>query len=174
MWIFAHRSTSILGIQWHHIRALTATEVAVQIHEGKTMAYFSPYTVFSAPGIFGPLLQRMLSPLHRVTQSGYLFPRGQRRGDPTERSFQGQCLQLLRRANPQLDLRSLRRGSLTHMAQMGVPDETLLLFSRHATVQMLHTYLDWGLHNQVNRSRMLAASGHLTPCSPVETGGTQA
>jgi hypothetical protein len=50
----------------------------------------------------------------------------------------------LHRLNPKHDLRSLRRGSLTAMAQQGVDLETLLTYSGHRTVDMLLRYLQRG------------------------------
>jgi integrase len=43
-------------------------------------------------------------------------------------------------------LRSIRRGSLTTLAEQGVPEDVLMQVSGHASVQTLKRYLGYGLH----------------------------
>jgi len=51
----------------------------------------------------------------------------------------------LRRVNPLLEQRSIRRGYLQYLASLGWRDQQLLEVSRHASVQMLRRYLDMGV-----------------------------
>jgi hypothetical protein len=64
----------------------------------------------------------------------------------------------LKSLNPQHDLRSLRRGSLTAMAKQGVDLETLLTYSGHRTVDMLLRYLQRGkvLQQRVEKGALAA------------------
>ena len=50
----------------------------------------------------------------------------------------------LRRVDPSLENGSVRCGALQPLAHAGVDEETLLLFSGHATLAMLRRYLNWG------------------------------
>ena len=46
-----------------------------------------------------------------------------------------------------LELRSIRRGSLMHLAQHGIGDSYLQLLSGHKRLDTLHRYLGWGTHS---------------------------
>lgn len=50
----------------------------------------------------------------------------------------------IRRANPKLEQRSLRRGAIQTLAATGLSDEELLKYSGHTNVQMLRRYLNFG------------------------------
>lgn len=64
---------------------------------------------------------------------------------------------LLAAADPELEARSIRRGGLQDMAMRAVDEETILLFSRHATLAMLRRYLSWGLTSTATATKMLMA-----------------
>ena len=57
-----------------------------------------------------------------------------------------------------LKARSIRRGALIAMAESGVDEETLLLFSCYTSTTMLHRYLGWGAHMATNRTKGAAAA----------------
>ena len=66
----------------------------------------------------------------------------------------------LRRANPVLEQRSIRRGRLQQLSAEGWPDEKLRELSQHATVQMLRRYLDMGVMSSTTHEiAALAARG---------------
>ena len=68
----------------------------------------------------------------------------------------------LRRADPALEQRSLRRGSLQLLASVtGITDETLLLFSGHSSVKTLRRYLNWGVKANHTRTTMANVGGML-------------
>ena len=68
----------------------------------------------------------------------------------------------LRRADPALEQRSLRRGSLQLLASVtGITDETLLLFSGHSSVKTLRRYLNWGVKANRTRTTMANVGGML-------------
>jgi integrase len=65
----------------------------------------------------------------------------------------------LRRVNTALEARSLRRGSLQHLAcQPSMTDEILLHFSGHSSVKTLRRYLNWGMVAHHTR-RVMANAG---------------
>ena len=68
---------------------------------------------------------------------------------------------VLRSVDPTLECRGIRRGSLQLMARNDVPEEVLLLFSGHTTLNMLRRYLAWGLVGSRKESTMMSASRKL-------------
>ena len=64
----------------------------------------------------------------------------------------------LRRVNPKLEQRSLRRGRLQHLSiHENWKDEQLLELSRHASVAMLRRYLDMGIVSATTRETAVRA-----------------
>lgn len=63
--------------------------------------------------------------------------------------------QMLLSVNEELELRSIRRGGLQRMAQLGFSMDTILEFSRHSGVPMLMRYLNWGEHSTHRRGQMI-------------------
>ena len=61
----------------------------------------------------------------------------------------------LRSMNPQLECRSLRRGRLQYLSQIGYGDEELLHVSRHAGLPMLRRYLTFGSDSGENRRQAM-------------------
>ena len=61
----------------------------------------------------------------------------------------------LRSINPQLECRSLRRGRLQYLSQIGYGDEELLHVSRHAGLPMLRRYLTFGSDSGENRRQAM-------------------
>jgi len=58
-----------------------------------------------------------------------------------------------------LELRSIRKGALLHMAAKGVTPEEMILFSGHTSVKTLRRYLNWGVADKAtaNRARVAAS-----------------
>lgn len=76
----------------------------------------------------------------------------------------------LREIHPEYENRSLRRGALQHLARTGTPEETILAFSTHASIQMLRRYLQWGqLLKHTGDVMREAAKGHATSIPREET-----
>jgi hypothetical protein len=67
----------------------------------------------------------------------------------------------LKKVDPALEQRSVRRGALQQMADEKVPDETLLLFSGHKRLETLKRYLEWGRKGGVREQRGREAAQHL-------------
>ncbi|PHR94983.1 MAG: hypothetical protein COA68_17750 [Oceanobacter sp.] len=84
-----------------------------------------------------------------------------------------EVLLALRRADPTLENRSIRRGSLQTLALSGVEESTLLDFSGHTNVSTLRRYLGWGSIGTVKHDKMVAASAGLAPPT-IEGGGPPA
>ncbi len=79
---------------------------------------------------------------------------------------QGNHIKLaLRRAHPDLEQRSLRRGAIQTLAATGLSDEELLKYSGHTNVQMLRRYLNFGKLSGEGK-RLQQQAGHLLQSSP--------
>ena len=65
--------------------------------------------------------------------------------------------ELLRHVDSDLESRSVRRGGLQDMAIRGTPSKVILKFSRHASLEMLDRYLNWGASSTHSAMAMLTA-----------------
>jgi hypothetical protein len=92
-------------------------------------------------------------------QSEWLFPLKEKQAMWRELNL------LVKQQNPDWDMRSFRRGALSHMARNGVPLEDLLQFSGHKNIAMLLRYLQYGLHagDRAEKSARAAQTYHRRP-----------
>lgn len=107
--------------------------MAISFWKGKTVKTRGSYTVFTQRPP-EQHLETFLSYQKGMKEEGYLF-----------KGVKGsQIKDALRRANPKLEQRSLRRGAIQTLAQTGLTDEELLHYSGHTNVSMLRRYLNFG------------------------------
>jgi hypothetical protein len=64
----------------------------------------------------------------------------------------------MRRVDPLLEQRSIRRGALQLLASRGMTDEHLLHYSQHRSIQTLRRYLDFGWLSGEGGARAEAAA----------------
>ena len=107
--------------------------MSVGFWKGKTVKTRGSYTVFTQPPP-PTLLEEWKAYQKSAEGSNYLF-KGVRGS---------QIKDALRRANPKLEQRSLRRGAIQALAATGLKDEELLHYSGHTNVTMLRRYLNFG------------------------------
>lgn len=120
--------------------------MTVTFRRGKT-AKKEQYTI-GAPLPSAPTLEHLHQ---RKVQGSWAFP-----------GVTGKMIQsALRRANPSLEQRSIRRGYLQYLSKdCGWTDSQLLEVSKHASVQMLRRYLDMGVvSSTTHATAALAAKG---------------
>lgn len=133
-WLTAARLGCILQLRMEDVQ-IKDGRFAVTFKKGKGVKLRGPYTVFSQPL---PPQWMDLWNQYSVTRNIRLFPE----------SLTGEKLRKsLKAINPELEQRSIRRGSLQTMSKAGVVEETLMRFSGHTQVATLRRYLNW---NQVN------------------------
>ena len=135
-------------------RQLTADDVVahpggtgftVTFRKGKTVSKRGPYSLHSTfPVEWLPLLQIEWPDVSWV--------------DLLKKSSVPEVLRALRRADPALENRSLRRGALQTLALKGHSEELLLAFSGHTQVATLRRYLQWGAIGSVKYNLMTEAS----------------
>lgn len=137
-WLAAARGSDIRQVLANDITVQPATKtLSITFRRGKTTKR-SQYAV----GIPFPSLETLDFILARQKESTWAFP-----------GLKGEDLKLaVRRAHPELEQRSLRRGRLQHLSlHEGWSDEQLRELSCHASVQMLRRYLDMGVVSATTR-----------------------
>ena len=157
-WLVAGRFGDLVTLQHDDISydPDTAT-VTVTYRRGKTVSRRGPYTVHSQV----PPEWTTMFTIYLRQGKGKLFP-ALKVADMTK---------ALRQANPKLEARGVRRGSLQRMALAEVTEDVLLLFSGHTSVATLRRYLQWGSIGEAKRKVMTAAAKTLTAPPRVLGGG---
>jgi hypothetical protein len=149
MWITAGRGQDILNLRVKEVEAgVGGTKVRFVI--GKT-ATSQPYTVNSA-AVSLKTKEYLLRQREKGEEAGatnWLFP-----GVRVE-----ELKMALRKVDVRLEVRSVRRGALQHLAAGGMSDESLMHYSQHRSVQTLRRYLDFGWMSGEGEERARRAKG---------------
>lgn len=126
----AQRLGDTCKLQKRCVRVVSAEWVAVIFFEGKVVPVIGPYALHLPRE--SSVAQRLMERVNQLDNSDDLiFPRCQQ--------------EIADRLHAHaLDIRSVRKGSLTTMALASAPLTTLLHFSKHASVSMLRKYLNFG------------------------------
>ena len=136
-WATAARSGDALLLQEWAIRSLRSSHGrpihSIKFVEGKGVKLRGPYTVHTLVP-HPELLQSVLN-----ASSGYIFP------PQLRETIQTTVMAALKHADPRLEARSIRRGSLQALAMADTDEATLMVFSGHKCLHTLHRYLDWGM-----------------------------
>ena len=127
------------AIQWRRHHKTVDKVGAYTTHTWLTQAWYE-------------IVQTHLSGL----QSEWVFPLKEKQAMWAELNL------LVKEQNPDWDMRSFRRGSLSHLARNGIPLEELLQFSGHKNIPMLLRYLQYGLHagHRAEKSAKAAQTFH--------------
>ena len=127
--------------------------LAITFRRGKTVKMRKkPYTVTTRPGAFEKYLDLSGPP------NEFLF---YSESPKQRRELLKEMVRALKVENPDLESKSIRRGSLQHMAKNGVPANVLMTFSGHGSVDMLKVYLGFGVLLEDEAKRQRAAAQHL-------------
>ena len=143
-WLTASRVGDLLQLRAEDVTWETETRtLTLTFRRGKTIARRGAYSVHtSVAEIWTPLFDAKFSGLR-----GIVF-----------HTKVAKVTAGLRTVDKSLESRSLRRGSLQHMAAQGVPDDVLIQFSGHTNLPMLHRYLGWGAIGAKKKVTMTAAA----------------
>ena len=118
------------GVPDHHgLCGLTATFV-----EGKGAVFWGPYTIHTK--IPKDIANAIWEFVKTKPFSGHIF-------SPSDQCVLAQAVGAL----PDHSLRSIRKGSLVHLARQGVSDNALQLLSGHKRKETLLRYLGWGMES---------------------------
>ena len=134
-WATTGRTSDVLRIRKQRMQLdQQQCSVRVTFIEGKGVkARQSPYTVLTTTPFVTAIKRHCAS-----TSSPFLFP------EETHASLRQRLIAILKRFDTRYELRSMRRGSLQHMASMGIPLNVLMTFSGHRSETTLLRYLNWG------------------------------
>lgn len=133
-WLTCGRGGDVLQLQPDCVE-VQETGLMVHFRRGKTVKTRGAYPIFT-PLPPQELKEEVLAYLKAAITSKqrWLFP-GVKGKDIKE---------ALRKADPRLEQRSLRRGAIQELARSNLSDEELLKYSGHTNVQMLRRYLNFG------------------------------
>jgi hypothetical protein len=148
-WVTAARQGDALQLLWTNVRQ-QGRNLSVKYVTGKGVNLRgTPYTV------------------HTVLPEGWQLNRTMTQEviPPAMRQqTQSDFKRTLTMLDPELEVRSIRRGALQTLAAVQTPEQVLLQFSGHTNVQMLRRYLDWGMQLAVAQSQGAVAAESAWQC----------
>ena len=145
-WVTASRGGCIIHLRTGNVQ-LDDTVSSVRFVEGKTASH-RPYTVHTTP-VSWETQDYVERRVKEVGEGSWLFP-----------GLRGVHIKnCLRRANPRLEQRSLRRGSIQHLAEGGMKDADLLHITQHRIMDTLNRYLESGWLTGERKTRAASAKG---------------
>lgn len=149
MWLSAARGGCMRQMSRENLRVGPIQEdgsvpLVLAFHKGKSVRMRGPYTVHtSMPAIYVPRFIRWL----QSASTRELF-----------KEVQGRDLLLaLRSVRNDLEQRSVRRGSIQRLAETGVSEDQLILFSGHTNVTMMRRYLGFTPAKAVEKAMVAQA-----------------
>ena len=130
-WNTAARGGCIIHLRTGNVK-VDDQVTSVKFAQGKT-ASFRPYSVHTAP-VSWETQDYIEERRKKGGEGSWLFP-----------GLRGEHIKkCLRRADPRLEQRSLRRGAIQHLAEGGMKDKDLLHVSQHRIMDTLNRYLEFG------------------------------
>lgn len=116
--------------------------VLITFKRGKTVTYTKPYTLSVDRHV--PLIEEFLNLRQTAIGRGWNFIASKDNAKADCSSLKHHAASALALVDEQLELRSIRRGGLQHMAKLRMTLSEIRLFSQHASDKMLLRYLNWG------------------------------
>jgi hypothetical protein len=139
-----------------------ASHVSITFHTGKIVPYCGPYTIHVV--LPKDITGALRATVQRTQPDAALFTtRDQAILAGVIGALQGHDDDL-----PRLNLRSIRRGSVLHLAASGVRDVELQLLTGHKRMDTLLRYLGWGRESTTMREAAAARQEQVT----IRGGGT--
>eukprot|EP00760_Papus_ankaliazontas_P026105 PhM_4_TR3007/c0_g3_i2/m.37694 len=142
-WARAGRSGDILQIRTPNISFHESENdhmlMSFQFSEGKVVKSTGPFTVHTV--VPEEWARNITALIQSRTDGDFLLPLTTRQ----ERTrFMMSARSHLRQIDPTMDLRAVRRGATRTLAALEVPLSTIMLFTRHTSLQTLRIYLGFG------------------------------
>lgn len=140
-WLTAARPGDVINLKRKNV-ALDGINLKVQFQQAKTIIATGEYVINSAihNEEWRAILEGFIAE-NSSSPSTYLFPMGNAQ---QRTAFVASVRFALRAVNPNLEIRSMRRGTLVALANAGASEEQLLTFSRHTSLKTLRRYLGFG------------------------------
>lgn len=161
-WTCGQRLSDMILLRTNNVD-ITAKTITVKVCAGKVLHHIPPYVL---------ALQRhpqTLNTIHALDVAErfvLLVEEARACGRPyliikdaeeeTRNSARQSCSELLDLVSPDLEVRSIRRGGLQHLAATGTPTNAILLLSQHRDEAMLMRYLDNGKRSAARTSEIMA------------------
>jgi integrase len=129
------------------------------LRRGKTTKSTGPFTIhipMDAHHHQVSPLGRWIREIAKENEDRFLFTGHREDTKKTRASMSRKVRTAMKMISPHLEARSIRRGGIQQLANMGLPlAEIQLYYSQHKSVQMLREYLDYGTHDvtQANSHR---------------------
>ena len=182
-WYTAQRPCDVLLLRLGGVKVLDDDKFVIRFREGKVIGRIQAYHIH-----FRITNDDANTTVHKLLQdrqgheSLFEFSNGYRRT-----KFLTTIRTALREVDPDLELRSLRRGTLQMYAKAGVPEAALITYSRHTTIAALQNYFGWEAietehhRSMMNNAECLGGSVHTLstsstdgdPCLRVTDDGVQ-
>jgi hypothetical protein len=154
--------TFIYGQRISDMIQLAACDLEVQRHflvitvrRGKTFTTAKPYALWLRRHRYPT--EELIDVAHRAKKLNRIFLFSESNTDQERSKVLDAIREMIVCVNDELELRSLRRGGLHLMAENGQPLSSIIKFSRHADIDMLMRYLNWGTVSTNHRDEMISA-----------------
>lgn len=155
-WFFAARVGDMRQVRKNDVHfkevAVNGVPISITFRYGKGAAFWGPYTIHSV--VPENIAQPLRAFLHRAGEGAVFSGNDQSRLSLAVRNLKDDV--------NGINLRSFRRGSLMHLASLGVSDGDLMMLSGHKRPDTLLRYLNWGEFSAsaaaaaANRAKLLA------------------
>lgn len=162
-WFSGQRPCDVIQMKKQHLEFLTDDRLRLRITRGKTVASQGAHHIHTS--VQDPNMMKVLRAYYDSVAGAFLFPVGSAY-HRTVLTNELRCA--LRAARPELESRSLRRGTLCCMAAAGATEQELLQWSRHTTAAALRRYLyfEQTPHAEHQQMQARAATALLPPAPP--------
>ena len=154
-WTLGQRISDFMQIATANVSVTVHGRLSILINKGKLVSKGSipPYHLFLD---WDHTAAQELLAVHENAQREERLFLASPSNSPEEREALARIVRdLLHRIDAKLELRSIRRGGLQHMAsQEDTTLQEVLDHSRHTDVDMLNRYLDWGRHARQTEEAM--------------------
>jgi hypothetical protein len=134
--------------------------VIITFRRGKTIVHTKPYSLVLDRHC--KVTMNLLEVRDTATARGWLFLTSRFNDAASLKALSLRTATLLSQVDDRLEIRSIRRGGLQHMASLGHSVEKMRLFSKHRSDEMLLRYLNWGQAAGALNEEILQISSTMT------------
>jgi hypothetical protein len=158
-WVLGQRFSDFIQLAISDFLIRTDT-VIITVRRGKTIVHTKPYSL--ALDRHCRVTKNLLTVRQAAADQGWLFLNSRTNDIASRKALGLRTTSLLTEIDERLELRSIRRGGLQHMASLHHHPDKIRLFSKHSTEEMLMRYLAWGQVAESRNDDMLAISRTMT------------